>query len=97
MNTIALYIGYLIIGLFVFALIGLLLLITYATVLDLYRVFKYKQTSRFIKKYETRNMYKSCKTAVNFLLSKGISPNNTVAEVLDKIENYRKLYNIKEE
>lgn len=97
MNTIALYLGYIVIGLVAIGLIGLLLLTLYTTVLGFYRVIKYKQTSRLIKKYETKNMYKASKIAVDFLVSKGISPCNTIGEALGMIENYRKRYKIKEE
>lgn len=97
MNTIALYIGYTVIGLVAFALIGLSLLALYATVLGFYRVIKYKQTSRLIKKYETQNMYKASKTAIDFLVSKGIEPYNTIGEALTIIERYRKRYDIKED
>lgn len=97
MNTIALYLGYIVIGLVAIGLIGLLLLTLYTTVLGFYRVIKYKQTSILIKKYETKNMYKASKIAVDFLVSKGISPCNTIGEALGMIENYRKRYKIKEE
>lgn len=96
MNTAALYIGYIVIGLVAFALIGLSLLSLYATVLGFYRVIKYKQTSRLIKKYETRNMYKASKIAIDFLVSKGIEPYNTIQEALGMIERYRKRNGIEE-
>lgn len=97
MNMAALYLGYIVIGLVSFALIGLSLLTLYVTCLSLYRVIKYKQTSRLIKKYETKNMYEACKIAVDFLLSKGINPYNKIEEVLELIEKYKERYNIKEE
>lgn len=97
MNTIALYLGYTVIGLVAFALAGLTLLTLYATVLGFCRVIKYKQTSRLIKKYETKNMYKASKIAVDFLVSKGIEPYNTIGEALGMIERYRKRNDIMEE
>lgn len=90
METAALYIGYIVIGLVAFALIGLFLLTLWATIVGFYRVVKYKQSSRLIKKYETRNMYKASKIALDFLLSKGVEPFNTIGEVTNMIENYRK-------
>lgn len=95
METIALYIGYIIIGLIAVALICLSLLVVWGTIIGLYRIIKYKQTSRLIKKYETRAMYKACNVAVHFLISKGVSPDNTLKETFEMIENYRKRYNIK--
>lgn len=97
MNTIALYLGYTVIGLVAFALIGLTILTLYATLLGLYRVIKYKQTSRLIKKYEQKNMYKASKIAVDFLVSKGIEPYNTIGEALGMIERYRKRNDINDE
>lgn len=97
MNTIALYLGYTVIGLVAFALIGLSLLVILTTVMGFYRAFKYKETSRLIKKYEQKNMYKASKIAVDFLVSKGIAPCNTIGEALALIENYRKIYKIEED
>lgn len=97
MNTIALYIGYIVIGLIVVVLICLSFLVVWGTIIGLYRILKYKQTSQLIKKYETRNMYKACKVATQFLISKGVSEENTLKEVQDMIEKYRRRYNIKAE
>ena len=58
---------------------------------------QYKQTSRLIRKYETRNMYKACKVATQFLISKGVSEENTLQEAKDMIEKYRKRYKITED
>ena len=65
--------------------------------IGLYRILKDKQTSQLIKKYETRSMYKACKVAVQFLISKGVSEENKLKEAQDMIEKYRRRYNIKEE
>lgn len=97
MNTIALYLGYIVIGLVAFSLIGLFLLTLYGIFVGFYRIVKYRQTSRLIIKYETKNMYKASKIAVDFLVSKGISPCNTIGEALGMIENYRKRYKINDE
>ena len=97
MNTIALYIGYIVIGLIAVVLICLSFLVVWGTIIGLYRILKYKQTSQLIKKYETRSMYKACKVAVQFLISKGVSEENTLKEAQDMIEKYRRRYNIKEE
>lgn len=97
MNTIALYIGYIVIGLIAVVLICLSFLVVWGTIIGLYRILKYKQTSQLIKKYETRSMYKACKVAVKFLISKGVSEENTLKEAQDMIEKYRRRYNIKEE
>lgn len=96
MDQAALYIGYSVIGLVAFALIGLSLLTLWCTILGFYRVLKYKQTSRLIKKYETKNMYKASKIAVDFLMSKGVCPYYKIGEVLDIIERYRKRNKIEE-
>lgn len=56
METTALYIGYIVIGLIVLVLIGFLLIVLSSTTLGIYRVIKYKQTIRLIKKYETKAM-----------------------------------------
>lgn len=97
MDQAALYIGYAVIGLVAFAFIGLSLLTLWYMILGFYRVFKYKQISRLIKKYETKNMYKASKTAVDFLMSKGVCPDYKISEVLDMIERYRKRNKIEEE
>lgn len=97
MDTIALYIGYTVVGLVAFVLIWLSLLTLWGTVLGFYRVLKYKQTSRLIKKYETRNIYKASKIAIDFLMSKGVCPDYKISEVLDMIERYRKRNKIEEE
>ena len=97
MNTIALYIGYIVIGLIAVVLICLSFLVVWGTIIGLYRILKYKQTSQLIKKYETRSMYKACKVAVQFLISKGVSEESTLKEAQDMIEKYRRRYNIKEE
>lgn len=94
MNTIALYIGHIVIGLIAFALICLSILVVWSTIIGLYRILKYKQTSRLIRKYETRNMYKACKIATKFLISKGVSEENTLKEVQEMIEKYRRRYKI---
>lgn len=97
MNTIALYIGYIVIGLIAVALICMSFAFVWGTIIGLYRILKYKQTSQLIKKYETRSMYKACKVAVQFLISKGVSEENTLKEAQDMIEKYRRRYNIKAE
>lgn len=97
METTALYIGYIVIGVIVIALIVLCLLILWGTSLGVYRIIKYKQTIWFIKKHETKAMYKASKTAVQFLISKGIHPENTLKEALGMIENYRLRYKIEED
>lgn len=94
MESIALYIGYIIIGLIAVALICLSLLVVCGTIIGLYRTIKYKQTSRLIRKYETRNMYKACKIATKILISKGVSEENTLKEAQDMIEKYRKRYKL---
>lgn len=97
MDTIALYIGYIVLGLIAVALICMSFLIVWGTIIGLYRILKYKQTSRLIRKYETRNMYKACKVATQFLISKGVSEENTLQEAKDMIEKYRKHYKITED
>ena len=97
MDTIALYIGYIVLGLIAVALICMSFLIVWGTIIGLYRILKYKQTSQLIKKYETRSMYKACKVAVQFLISKGVSEENTLQEAKDMIEKYRKHYKITED
>lgn len=97
MNTIALYLGYIVIGLIAVALICMSFAFVWGTIIGLYRILKYKQTSRLIRKYETRNMYKACKVATQFLISKGVSKENTLQEARDMIEKYRKCYKITED
>lgn len=97
METIALYIGYIVIVLIAVALICLSLLVVWSTIIGLYRIIKCKKTSRLIRKYETRNMYKACKVATKFLISKGVSEENTLKEAQYMIEKYRRRYNIKED
>ncbi len=96
METIALYIGYIVIGLIALILVGALLLILYVIIIGWYRIIKYKQTIRFFTKHQAKDMYKACKVAAQFLISKGASPDNTLEEVLNMIENYRKRYKITE-
>lgn len=97
METTALYIGYILIGLIALVLVGMCLLVLWTTVFSLYRIIKYKQTIRFLKKHEEKDMYKACKVAVQFLISKGVTRDNTLEEVLNMIENYRIRCKIKEE
>lgn len=97
MDTIALYIGYIVLGIIAVALIGLFFIVMWSTIIGIYRILKYKQTSRFIRKYETRAMYKACKVATQFLISKGVSPENTLKEAQYMIERYRKRYKITED
>ena len=97
MDTIALYIGYIVLGIIAVALIGLFFIVMWATIIGIYRILKYKQTSRLIRKYETRAMYKACKVATQFLISKGVSPENTLKEAQYMIERYRKRYKITED
>ncbi len=97
MDTIALYIGYIVLGLIAVVLICMFFLIVWGTIIGLYRILKYKQTSRLIRKYETRDMYKACKVATQFLISKGVSEENTLQEAKDMIEKYRKRYKITED
>ena len=97
MNTIALYKGYIVIVLIAVALICMSFAFVWGTIIGLYRILKYKQTSRLIRKYETRNMYKACKVATQFLISKGVSEENTLQEAQDMIEKYRKCYKITED
>lgn len=96
MDTIALYLGYIVIGLVAIALVGLFLLILCGIFEDFYRIIKCKRTSRLIVKYEARNVYKASKIAVDFLVSKGISPCNTIGEALKMVENFRERYNIED-
>lgn len=97
MDTIALYIGYIVLGIIAVALIGLFFIVMWSTIIGIYRILKYKQTSRLIRKYETRAMYKACKVATQFLISKGVSPENTLKEAQYMIERYRKRYKITED
>ena len=97
MDTIALYIGYIVLGIISVALIGLFLIVMWSKIIGIYRILKYKQTSRLIRKYETRAMYKACKVATQFLISKGVSPENTLKEAQYMIERYRKRYKITED
>lgn len=94
MDTMALYVGYIVIGLIAVILICLSFLVMWGTIIGLYRILKYKQTSRLIKKYETRDMYKACKVATQFLISRGVSPENTLKEAQSMIEKYRIRYKI---
>lgn len=97
MDTAALYIGYIVIGLLAIALIGFILLTLLGTVLGLYRIIKYKRTICLLTKYEEKNMYKACKVAAQFLLSKGLSQEDTLQDVMNMIENYRRHCRIKED
>ena len=97
MEQLALYLGYIVIILIALSLIGLSIVALYATALGIYRVIQYKQTSKLIRKYETINMYKASKIAVDFLMSKGISEDDKIGEVLRMMERYRKRYNIEEQ
>ena len=46
MDTIALYIGYIVLGIIAVALIGLFFIVMWSTIIGIYRILKYKQTSR---------------------------------------------------
>lgn len=90
MDQAALYLGYAIMVIIAIAIVGIVLLELLSISIGIYRIIKYKQTSKLISKYEARNLYKTSKTAVDFLMSKGIYPDNKISEVLDMIERYRK-------
>lgn len=96
MEIIALYIGYAIIAVNFVIAIGILLLVLCGTVMGLSRIIKYKQTTRFLTKHEQKETYKACKTAVHFLISKGVCRDNTLQEAIDMIENYKIRYKIKD-
>lgn len=97
METVALYIGYLIIWLIAVLLLGLSLCVMCSTILGLYRIIKYKHTFRLLKRYETRSIYKTSKAATQFLISIGISPEDTLKEAQNLIEKYRIRYKISED
>lgn len=97
MNTVALYIGYIVIFLVAIALIGLSLLALLSMIVGCYRVIKCRQTFFLIRRYEVTNIYKASKVAIQFLSDKGISPEHTLREAQIMIENYRKRNDIKED
>ena len=90
MNTIALYIGYVILGILGFALLVFAILVLWLTVAAFYRIIKTKQTIWFMRKYEDKVAYYAMKTALQYLLSKGASRNDT----LDTVEKFRKINSI---
>lgn len=94
MNTIALYIGYVILGILGFALLVLAMLVLWLTVAAFYRIIKTKQTIRFMCKYENKVAYDAMKTALQYLLSKGASRNDTLETVESLIEKFRKINRI---
>lgn len=97
METTALYIGYILMGLIALVLVGMSLLVLWATAFGLYRIIKYKQSIRFLKNHQQKDIYKACKIAVQILISQGISPNDTLEEASNMIENYRIHCKIKED
>jgi len=94
MNTIALYIGYVILGILGLALLVLVILVLWLTVAAFYRIIKTKQTIRFMCKYENKVAYDAMKTALQYLLSKGASRNDTLETVESLIEKFRKINRI---
>lgn len=90
MNTIALYIGYAILGILGLALLVFAILVLWLTVAALYRIIKTKQTIRFMRKSEEKVTYYAMKTSLQYLLSKGASINDTLGTVEELIEKFRK-------
>lgn len=90
MNTIALYIGYAILGILGLALLVFAILVLWLTVAAFYRIIKTKQTIRFMRKSEEKVTYYAMKTALQYLLSKGASINDTLGTVEELIEKFRK-------
>ena len=97
MDTIALYIGYIVIGLIALVLICFSVVTLYATAVGLFRITKYKKTSRFIKNHEAKAMYKTAKVAVEFLISKGVCRDNTLGEAENMIERFQQVFKVKED
>lgn len=79
------------------ALVGVAFVLLWGTVTELYKIYKYKRIIRYLTRQEQKDMYKAAITAVQFLISKGISPYYTLQEAISIIENYRKLCETEEE
>lgn len=97
METIALYIGYTVMVLIVIALVVIAFVALRGIFIDLYKIYKYKRIIRYLTKQEQKDIYKASMIAVQFLISKGISPYYTLQEAISIIEKYRKLCETEED
>lgn len=94
MEIIALYIGYFILGVFGFVLLVFALFSLWLTIAGVRRIITTKQTIRFMRKYEEKATYEVLNMALQTLLLRGASKNNTLEEIEYLIERFRKRCNI---
>lgn len=96
MTTIALYIGYIVLGIFGLILVAFALFALWLTIEGFYRIITTKQTIRFMRKPEKKATYEVLKVALQTLLSHGASKQDTLAEIECLIEKFRKRCKIPE-
>ncbi len=94
MNTTALYIGYAVLAVVGLALAGIAVLMTYATIIGLYRITCDKKTIRFLTRAEAKNINKTSRCAYRYLIEHGCSDSDTLKEVKNKIERHKARHNL---
>lgn len=95
METTALYIGYVVLGILGLVLLVIIIFILYLTIVGFYRIATTKQTIRFMRKYEVKVNYEAMNTALRYLLSQGASQYDTLGDIERLIEKFRKRYHVK--
>lgn len=90
METTALYIGYAILGIIGIALFNIILSVAYLTIVCCWRIFKTRQTIRFLQKPEEQTSYDGVRAALNLLHKKGFKENLTLKEIEELTERVRK-------
>lgn len=90
METIALYIGYAVLGMIGIALFNVLLFVSWLTVSCCWRMFRAKQTIRFLQKPENQTSYTGVKAALALLRRQGFNESLTLKEIEKSIETARR-------
>lgn len=90
METIALHIGYVILGILGVELFLFAIFVLWLTVIGFRWIWTTKSTIRFLRKHEEKVTYEALNTALKYLLSKGASKSHTLEEVAVLIERFRK-------
>lgn len=89
METTALYIGYAILGIIGIALFNVILSVGYLTIVCCWRIFKTRQTIRFLQKFENQASYDTVKAALDSLQKQGFNENLTLKKIEESIERFR--------
>ena len=90
METIALYIGYAVLGIIGIALFNVILFVSWLTVVCSWRMFRDNQTIRFMQKPENQTSYTGVKAALALLRRQRFHESLTLKEIEESIETARR-------